>query len=180
MRKTKKLALASLCAALGTVFVSFGALLNVFDMSAALLASLVVLFCLMEMGFRWSIGVYAVISILSLILMPGASAAWTFLLLFGYMPISKFGFERFCKKAVWVAWIPKLALFNTLYAVMVFLLGELLGFTAENAFGIPPVAVYIAFFVLGNLLYIVCDIFYGRLARIYIVKFRHRFSKYLK
>ena len=177
MRKTKKLALASLCAALGAVFLSFGVLLNVLDMTAALLASFLVLFCLLEMGFRWSVAVYAVISVLSLILMPGASSAWTFLLLFGYMPISKFGFERLCKK---IAWIPKLLLFNALYAVMIFLLGELLGFTAENSLGIPPVAVYIAFFAVGNLLYIVCDILYGRLARIYLVKFRHRFARFLK
>ena len=177
MRKTKKLSLASLCAALGVVFLSLGVLLEVLDMTAALTASFVVLFCLLEMGFGWALAVYAVISVLSLILIPGASAAWTFLLLFGYMPISKFGFERLCKK---IAWIPKLVLFNALYAVMIFLLGELLGFTVENAFGIPPVAVYIAFFAIGNLLYIVCDILYGRLAMIYIVRFRHRFSKYLK
>lgn len=180
MRKTKKLALASLCAALGTVFLSFGVLLNVFDMTAALLASFLVLFCLLEMGFRWSLSVYAVISVLSLILMPSASAVWTFLLLFGYMPISKFGFERLCKRLAWTAWIPKLVLFNATYAVQIFLLGELLGFTAENSLGIPPTAVYIAFFAVGNLLYTVSDILYGRLARVYMVKFRHRFSRFLK
>ena len=180
MRKTKKLSLASLCAALGVVFLGFGVLLNVLDMSAALLASVLVMFCLLEMGFGWSLAVYAVISALSLILMPAASAPWTFLLLFGYMPISKFGFERLCGKRVWMAWIPKLVLFNAMYAVQVFLFGELLGFTAENALGIPPAAVYIAFFALGNLLYIVCDVLYGRLARIYFFKFRHRFARFLK
>ena len=177
MRKTKRLALASLCAALGAVFLSFGVWLEVLDMSAALLASFLVLFCLLEMGFRWALAVYAVISVLSLILMPSASSVWSFLLLFGYMPISKFGFERLCRK---IAWIPKLFLFNALYAVTVFLLGELLGFTADNSFGIPPLAIYIAFFAVGNLLYIVCDILYGRLARVYMVRFRHRFSRFLK
>ena len=106
MRNTKKIALASLCAALGTIFLSLGFLINVMDMSAALLASALVLFSLLEMGYGYAFLVFSVISALSLMLMPQASAAWMFLLLFGYMPISKFGFERICKKHAWMAWIP--------------------------------------------------------------------------
>ena len=178
MRKTKKLALASLCAALGAVFLSVGALLNVMDMTAALLASFLVLFCLLEMGYRFALAVFAVTALLSIILMPQNTAPWMFLLLFGHMPISKFGFEKLCGRVF--SWIPKLLLFNAVFAAMIFLLGELLGFTAENAFGIPPYAVYIAFFAIGNLTYLLCDILYGRLARLYMFKFRERFARYLK
>ena len=177
MRKTKKLALCSLCAALGVVFLSIGVLLSVMDMTAALLSSLLVLFCLLEMGYGYAFSMYAVVSVLSVILMPQTSASWMFLLLFGYMPISKFGFERVCKK---IAWLPKLILFNAVYAGMIFFLGELLGFTAENSFGIPSKIVYVAFFAVGNLMYIVCDVFYGRVSRIYLFKIRDRFSRFLK
>jgi hypothetical protein len=177
MRKTKKLALASLCAALGVVFLSVGALLEVLDMSTALLASFLVLFCLMEMGYRYAFAVFTVTAALSIILLPQMSAPWMFLLLFGYMPISKFGFERICAK---IAWIPKLILFNAVYAGMIFFLGELLGFTAENSFGIHPNIVYIAFFAVGNLMYVVCDIFYGRVSRLYLFKIRDRFLRFLK
>jgi hypothetical protein len=117
------------------------------------------------------------ISILSLILLPNASPAWMFILIFGHMTISKFGFERIFKK---IAWIPKLLLFNALYAIVVFLGGALLGFTTENQFGIPPYAVYIGFFVLGDVLYVLCDILYTRLVRLYIVRIRDRIRKYLK
>ena len=178
MRKTKKLALASLCAALGVVFLSVGALLEVLDMSTALLASFLVLFCLMEMGYRYAFAVFTVTATLSLILMPQMSAPWMFLLLFGYMPISKFGFEKLCGKVL--SWIPKLILFNALYAAVIFLLGALLGFTTENPFGIPPYAIYIAFFAVGDLVYVICDILYGRLARLYMFKYRERFAKHLK
>ncbi|MBQ2988295.1 MAG: hypothetical protein IJD59_04245 [Clostridia bacterium] len=178
MRKTKKIALTSLCAALGTVFLSVGVLLNVLDMTAALLASFLVLFSLLEMGYAYALALFAVTSLLSLILMPQASAPWMFLLLFGYIPISKFGFEHLLGRIF--SWIPKLVIFNGVYAVMIFLLGELLGFTVENAFGIPPHFIYIAFFAVGNLVYLLCDILYGRLARLYMVKFRERFSRYLK
>ena len=178
MRKTKKLTLASLCAALGVVFLAVGALLDVLDMSAALLASVLVLFCLLEMGYRYALAVFAVIGVLSLILLPQTSAPWMFLLLFGYLPISKFGFEKLCGRLL--SWIPKLILFNALYAAVIFLLGALLGFTAENPFGIPPYAVYIAFFAAGNFICVLCDILYDRLARLYVFKYRERFLKYLK
>jgi len=177
MKTTKKTVLSSLCASFGVVCLYLGVFFNVMDMTAALLASVLVLFCLMEMGYGYAFAVYAMISILSLILLPNASPAWMFILLFGYMPISKFGFERIFKK---FAWVPKLILFNVLYAAVVFLGGALLGFTTENQFGIPPYAVYIGFFVLGDILYVLCDILYTRLVRLYIVKIRDRIRKYLK
>ena len=177
MRSTKKIALASLCAALGVVCLSIGAFLNVLDMSAALLASFFVMFCLMEMGYGYAFSVFAVISVLALILLPNASPAWMFILLFGYMPITKFGFEHLFKRG---AWIPKLLLFNGFYAVVIFLFGELLGFTAENSFGISPQIIYVAFFAIGNFMYILCDILYGRLARLYLRKLRDRIRRYLK
>jgi hypothetical protein len=180
MRKTKKITLASLCAALATVFLSIGMMIGVMDMTAALLASFIVLFCFLEMGYRYALSVFGVTAVLALILMPNASSSWMFLLMFGYMPISKFGFERICKKIVWLAWIPKLILFNAVYAVMLFALGELLGFTVENSFGIPPQAVYAAFFIVGNLMYAACDVLYGRLAKVYLIRLRERFVRYLK
>ena len=178
MRKTKKLALSSLCAALAVVFLSVGSFLEVLDMTAALLASLLILFCLLEMGYRYAIAVFAVTALLSVMLMPQTTAPWMFALLFGYMPMSKFGFEKLCGKVF--SWIPKLILFNAVWAVMIFLFGTLLGFTPENPFGIPPYVIYIAFFAVGDLMYAVCDVLYGRLARVYMIKFRERFSRYLK
>ena len=177
MKTTKKTVLSSLCASLGVIFLYLGVFFNVMDMTAALIASFLVLFCLMEMGYGYAFAVYLMISILSLILLPNASPAWMFILLFGHMPISKFGFERIFKK---MAWIPKLLLFNALYAIVVFLGGALLGFTTENQFGIPSYAVYIGFFILGDILYVLCDILYTRLVRLYIVKIRDRIRKYLK
>lgn len=176
-RNIKKIVLSSLCASLGVVCLYLGVFLNVMDMSAAILASFIVLFCFLEMGYGYAFAVYAMISILSLILLPNASPAWMFILLFGYMPISKFGFERIFKK---IAWIPKIFLFNVFYGITVFGGGAMLGFTSENQFGIPPYVVYLAFFALGNVLYILSDVLYTRLVRLYMIKFRARIHKYFK
>lgn len=177
MKQTKKIAIASLCGSLGVIFLYLGVILNVLDMTAALLASMLVLFCVMELGYAYAFGVYAVISVLSLLLLPNPSPAWMFIALFGYIPITKFGFEKRMKK---LAWIPKILLFNLSFAAVLFLGGEVLGFTTENQFGISPLGIYIAFFILGNFLYLMCDILYGRLVRLYILRYRGRIKKYLK
>ena len=177
MKKTKKIVLTSLCASLGVICLYLGVFMNIMDMTAALIASFLVLFCFLEMGYKSAFAVYAMISFLSLILLPNASPAWMFLLIFGYMPISKFGFERIFKK---LAWIPKFCLFNVLYAITIFCGSALLGFTTENQFGIPPYGIYIIFFILGNIICLLSDILYARLVRFYMVKIRDRFRKYLK
>lgn len=177
MKQTKKIAISSLCASLGVVFLYLGVIISVMDMTAALLASVLVLFCVVEMGYAYAFSVYAIISVLSLLLLPNPSPAWMFIAAFGYIPIMKFGFEKIFKK---FAWIPKLLLFNLLYALLIILGGELLGFTVENTFGIPPYAMYIAFFVAGDLLYVICDILYARLVWFYMARLRERIKKYLK
>jgi hypothetical protein len=146
-------------------------------MTAALLSSVLVLFCVLELGYGYAFAVYAIISVLSLLLLPNPSPAWMFIALFGYIPITKFLLEKYLKK---LAWIPKLALFNLLFAAVIFLGGEVLGFSTENQFGISAKGVYIAFFIVGNFLYVMCDILYGRLTLLYFLRFRDKIKKYLK
>jgi len=177
IKNTKKIVLTSLCASFGVVCLYLGVFLNVMDMTAAMLASFLVLFCFLEMGYGYAFAVYFIISVLSLILLPNASPAWMFILLFGYMPISKFGFERIFKR---LAWIPKICLFNIFYSVTIFVGGALLGFTAENQFGIPSYSVYLIFFALGNLLYFLSDILYARLVRFYMIRIRDKIHKYFE
>lgn len=97
--------------------------------------------------------------------------------LFGYAPITKFFFEKKMKR---FAWIPKVFVFDFVFAIAVFFGAELLGFSAENAFGIPPFVFYIAYFLLANIVYVLCDILFGRLSRIYFYRYRDKIRKYLK
>ncbi len=177
MKNTKKIAIASLCGSLGVIFLYLGVILNVLDMTAALLASMLVLFCVVELGYGYAFGVYTVISVLSLLLLPNPSPAWMFIAIFGYIPITKFSLEKHLKK---LAWIFKTLLFNLAFAAVIFLGGELLGFMTENQYGISASGVYIAFFLLGNFLYVMCDILYGKLVKLYFFRFRDKIKKYLK
>ena len=75
MKNTKKIAIASLCGSLGVIFLYLGVILNVLDMTAALLSSVLVLFCVLELGYGYAFAVYAIISVLSLLLLPNPSPA---------------------------------------------------------------------------------------------------------
>ncbi len=177
MKKTKLVSLSSLCAALGVVFLYLGSMLDVLDMSAAVLASVIVLFCVLELGYGYAGMVYLTVTVLSLLLLPNKSPAILFAGLFGYVPISKFYLE---KKLKAFAWLPKILVFNLIFALVIWFFAETMGFTTENTFGIPPVVYYIAYFVLANVVYILCDILYARLSRLYFCRLRDRIKKYLK
>ncbi len=177
MRKTKKISFSALCAALGVIFLSLGSMLDVLDMSAAILSAMLVLFCVIELGGGYASMVYAVVAVLSLVILPNKSAALLFTALFGYMPIIKLYFERRMGR---LAWIPKLLIFNLIFALLVFLGAELVGFTVQNAWGIPALVIYAAYFLLANAVAVLCDILFSRLTRVYFFRFRERIRKYLK
>ena len=69
-RHTKNLALAALLSALGVVLLYVGAVVEVLDMSMAMLASFPIVFAVVEMGGAWPWLMYAVTGALSLILLP--------------------------------------------------------------------------------------------------------------
>ncbi len=171
------LSVSALLAALGVICLALGSLLDILDMSAAILASVLVLFCTVELGTGYAVMVYGTVSFLSLLILPNRSAALLFVCLFGYMPIVKFAFERIMGR---FAWIPKLLIYNLLFTALVFLGAELVGFTADNVWSIPPAVIYIAYFVLANVVFVTCDILFARLLRVYFYRWRDKIRKYLK
>lgn len=177
MKKTNKIAISALLAAFGVVILYLGALIDVIDLSAAILASFLILFCVAEMGYSVALSVWLVTALLSLLLLPNKAPALFYTALFGYMPVTKFLFERLGKR---ISWIPKLLLFNAAAVAVGYFGWELLGFTTENRFGLSAGWMIAAYLVLANAVFIVCDILYTRLVWIYMKKIRNKIRKYLK
>ena len=177
MKKTTRITLCALLAALGVVILYLGALVNVLDISVSILASFLILFCVAEIGYSWAAAVWLLTAILSLLLLPNKAPALLYTALFGYMPVTKFLFERLGK---WVAWIPKLVLFNAAAVTVGYFGWELLGFTTENRFGLSVGWMMAAYLILANVVFIVCDVLYTRLVLIYLKKYRNKIRKYLK
>ena len=177
MRKTKKLVLSSVCAALGVICLYLGGIIEVMDMTAAVAASLLVLFAVLEIGYGYAAAVYALISLLGFLLLPNKSPAICFLLMYGYVPMTKFFFERHLGKFSWAA---KLLLYNALLLFLTFFGAEIIGFSTENEWGIAAEIVVCVYIVLANVVYVACDILYKRLSILYLKKFREKIHRLLK
>jgi len=118
-KTTRRLAAAALLAALGTVLLAVGALVDVLDLSMAAIAALTVVFAVIELRGPYPYLIYAVTSLLGLLLLPSKTPALIYALFAGYYPVVKAVFERHFPRPV--AWLFKILLFNAALALSVFL-----------------------------------------------------------
>ncbi len=160
-------------ASLGVVVLYVGAFLEILDLSVACVASFIIIFCVIELGYASAFAVYAIISVLSLIILPTKWVAIYFVLFFGLMPITKSVYE---KTGRILSWIFKIVTFNA-ELVLFYFIASALDFFEETEF---LVILLIAALVMLNIVFVLTDIVYTRLARIYEHKFRHRIRKFLK
>ncbi len=89
MKRTKQMALSAVFCALGVVILGMGAVLEVMDITASMLASLLLIPLLHSYGNRYAFMAFAVTGILSVILMPHSFSPWMYLGLMGYYPMIK-------------------------------------------------------------------------------------------
>lgn len=180
--KTKKLTLGALLAAMGTVLLLLGALIETLDLTMAALASFFCIFAVIELGGAYPWLIYAVTSILSVVLMPQGMGGWFYLLFFGYYPIIKEKTERL-KKPISV--ILKILIFNGALisgvAISYFLFfaqregvnaldAVILFFGGEGAGKIMAAFMYL----LSNVVFLLYDLAVTRMISFYFIKLRHR------
>ncbi len=170
-KKIKNLALCSVLSAFGVVILMLGAFVEALDMSAAMIASLLVVVAVIEAKGFWPWLTYGVTATVALLLLPVKTAAIMYLFS-GYYPIIKSKLEKFPK---WIAYILKFLVFN-LSLVAVFLMFELLftGISVELVPGIGKKITYLIYCVVGNVIFLLYDILITRLVSLYVFKLRDR------
>ena len=167
--------------ALGTVFMTVGALFEVLDLSASALASLIVAFVYIEIGSPYTWLVWLATSLLSFVFFPGSMVWLTYLTFFGVYPILK----GYIEKAPRPLWLPlKLIFGNLALGLMVlgcsFALGvDFFGDVSVISF-LPPTAVYVALWILLNVLIVLYDVFIVTMVRFYYARIRPRLERALK
>ena len=158
--------------ALGVIFLCIGALLEVLDISMAVIASLCVIIAVIEYGKGAPWMVYAAISVLSFLLIPTNLAVMFFALFFGFYPILK---EMLEKKSKVVRWILKELIFNVCLAIIMAL--YLSFFFQDFAFSAIPLPwLIVAAVLLCEIVFVMYDIALTRMITFYVVKLRHRFK----
>lgn len=122
-KTTRRLAVSAVLAALGVVLLLLGSLVQVLDLSMAAIASLLVVFAVIEIGGKYPMLIYAVTSVLSLLLLPVKTAALIYFVFAGYYPILKAALEGRLTKPV--AWTFKAVIFCAAVAIGLLAAGKL-------------------------------------------------------
>ncbi len=163
--RTRRLSLGAVLAALSVVILWLGAVIEVLDLTTAAMASLLVVFAVLEVGgaFPWML--WGVTSALSLLILPTKFAALVYLLFAGIYPMMKAIFER---RHYILAWILKFSFFNTALMLLILLSTVVLGLP-DTDLGFTA-----AVFLIANAVFVIYDIALSRLILFYLFKLRPR------
>ena len=153
-------------AALGVVLLYIGSVIEVLDISIAVIVSLFCVFAVIEYGKAAPWMVFAVTSVLSAVLLPNKTPALMYALFFGYYPILK---EKYEKKRTLIAWTLKEITFNiALVAVLFFGKNLVLGDVSI------PIPLYIIAVVVLEVVFVLYDFALTKLITYYLVSLRKR------
>ena len=168
--QVKYLTVSAMLCALGVVILGLGAVVEVFDISVAVIASLLVTYAVIEIGGPYPWLIWVVTSTIALLLLPLKTPVLFYALLTGYYPIVKQRIER--KMARVPAWLLKfgvLALSLIVIWVVMWLFAPTL---LETTGGWVMIA---ATLLLGIFAFVLYDVCLTRLIATYFVKWQKRF-----
>lgn len=166
----KKLALCAMLSALGVILLYAGSLIEIVDISMAVVASLTCVIAVIEYGGSAPWMIYGVTSILSLLLLPNKAPAALYAIFFGFYPILK---EKLEKKSKLLSWILKEIVFNFCLVIMVVVDIFLLGLVDNSL--INPITLTVGAIVV-EAVFVLYDIALTRLISYYIIRLRSRFK----
>lgn len=179
-KQIRSLTLCSVLAALGVVMLYLGSLIEVMDLTTVFLASFLVVVVILELKAPWHFLLWAVTSLLSLLLLPNKFCAFEYAIFGGLYPILKFYYEK-CSRTL--ANVLKILSFNVLFFVAVLVFIYLFGLEEVTlpVIGTATPVMYVAVMaVLANVVFVLYDILLTRFIIIYEQKYRKRLKRIFK
>ena len=160
--------------ALGVTFMTVGALIEVVDLTACALASLLVVLVYIEIGSPYTWLVWLATSLATALTFSGSPIWAEYLFVFGVYPLLKAYIERLPRPL----WLPvKLVFINAILWVLILLVEGVLGipvFEAEGEY------MKLAIYLIANIAFVVYDLFITAMVRVYVLKFRKLFARFFK
>ena len=175
MRESSKAALSGIISALAVVVLLSTYISPFLVYTAPAFAGLLLLLILSEIGYKWALGSFFTISVLSLFLISDKEASVFFTMFFGYFPILSYFLSKKIKSGI-IKIIIKFALFNISCILSYFLCIFIFGLPAEEITG-EGIGYTIFLLISMNILFFLYDILSHRLLELYEKKFRKRFRK---
>ncbi|MBR5534724.1 MAG: hypothetical protein IKU62_07755 [Ruminiclostridium sp.] len=168
---SRRMALCGIATALMVVVMMVGSILPLSTYSCPMLAGILLIPILWEVGPKMGGLVYLAVSILSILMAPDKEAVFLFVFLLGWYPIARPKFQHIRTKPL--RWVVKMILLN-LAAILTycFLLFVLTMPDLQAEFADWTVLFLAGFLLLGNVTFILYDIALGRLVDLYVRKVR--------
>ncbi len=165
----KQMTVGAMLCALGVVILALGSFVEVVDISAAAIASLLCVYAVIELGGIYPWMVWIVTSVVAALLLPQKTPVLFYALLAGYYPILKEKIERRTRGAI--PWLLKGCVFlvacGGIYLVSSLFLPTLLEDFTSTLF-------LILFCALAAVVFFLYDICLTRLITFYMVRLRQR------
>ncbi|MCI5513379.1 MAG: hypothetical protein MR471_04585 [Clostridia bacterium] len=159
---------SAMVSALSVTVLYLGSVIEVLDLTMALVASLLITFVYTEIGDRWEWLSYAVTGLLSALLFQNKFIAAVYILFAGNYPMLKSAIERIPKKAV--QWTLKLAAFNAEFT-LIFVVSKYVFMIADVGYTLNILA-----YLFCNTVFVLYDVVLGRVIVFYKAKLRKRFA----
>ena len=161
-----------LCA-LGVLILALGSVIEVLDLSVSVIASLLCVYAVIEIGGAYPWLIWIVTSIVSLLLLPAKTPVVFYVLLSGYYPILKEKLERLSKALCFAL---KLVIFHAMAGL--FLLTMRIFFPEELLLSVSWML--IGSYVLAVVTFVVYDYALSKVITLYLVRLRDQFRLRLK
>ena len=169
-KRTKYMVVSAMLSALGVIFLSLGSLIEVLDISVAVIASFLCIYAVIEIGGIYPWLIWATTSVLAMILPLQKTPVIFYACFAGFYPILK---EKLEKHPTRVALPIKLIVFHAslllMYAGMKLFAPEAL---EGNEFGWILLAAY----AVSLVVFFLYDFALTRLITLYLYRFRNRFK----
>lgn len=175
LKQSAKTALGGVGAAL---MLALMFLLSVFPsatIAAPAVASVVMVFAVLELGKGWAIGEYAATAILALLILPSKEAAVLFAVFFGYYPIIKAVIEKKIRRRV-PEWTVKIVLFLAIVSAAYYLMIRFMGVEFEEIgkYGRAAIPLLLLF---GAIAFVAYDFCLTLFVSEYLRRWQKRFHK---
>lgn len=175
--QSSKIALCGVIAALSIVLLFLTGIVPVATIAMPAVAGCFLIAIVAEIGLRYGVAVYAVVSVLSVLLVPDREAALFYFVFFGYYPVLYGVLSRIRNRVL--CWLAKLLVFNAAVGVEALLAIYLLHIPFDEIlpFGWPFLPVLL---LLLNAVFVLYDLSMNGLIVFYIRRLHPVVGRYFK
>ena len=168
--RLKYMTVSAMLSALGVILLSLGSVIEVLDLTAAVLASLLCVYAVIEMGRAYPWMIWLVTSLLALLLLPVKAPALIYALFAGFYPILK---EKLEKLSRILSWVLKLTVFHLSMLALALLMKLVFHTEIElGTYAWMPFLIY----PLALVCFVVYDLALTRLITFYLFRLRKHFK----